>query len=195
MNGIIFCVCSTSAISVPSIVLKRCRKKRKKMQGEERVTAKSKPMMNLVSRRSVRDPDVLASTASECPVKTRHDSQKVPLSSLNEQQTRTRESCFRRLLIKLLLVNADKNWSSQEWKLGEMLGARTGRPVGGQPAGPFTQHTDRLVIDVDDMDCDTATESNLSLKSLSFFHRVNDRLRKILDHSSKEAMQDIDKHS
>ena len=32
MNGIIFCVCSTSAISVPSIVWKRCRKERKKMQ-------------------------------------------------------------------------------------------------------------------------------------------------------------------
>ena len=33
--------------------------------GEERVTAKSKPMMNLVWR--VRDPTVLASTASENP--------------------------------------------------------------------------------------------------------------------------------
>ena len=34
---------------------------------EERVTAKSKPMMNLVSRCSERTPDVLASTASEKP--------------------------------------------------------------------------------------------------------------------------------
>ena len=33
--------------------------------GEERVTAKSKPNMNLVSRYSVRDPNVLALTASE----------------------------------------------------------------------------------------------------------------------------------
>ena len=32
MNGIIFCVCSTSAIPVPPIVLKWCRKERKKMQ-------------------------------------------------------------------------------------------------------------------------------------------------------------------
>ena len=32
LNGIIFCVCSTSAISVPLIVLKRCRKEHKKMQ-------------------------------------------------------------------------------------------------------------------------------------------------------------------
>ena len=33
--------------------------------GEERVTAKSKPMTNLVSSCRVRDPTVLASTASE----------------------------------------------------------------------------------------------------------------------------------
>ena len=35
--------------------------------GEERVTAKSKPMMNVVSRYRVRDRNVLASTASESP--------------------------------------------------------------------------------------------------------------------------------
>ena len=58
---------------------------------------------------------------------------------------------------------------------------------------PFTQHTDKFVIDDDDMDSDTATESSLSIKSRSFLHKVNDRLRKILDHSSKDAMQDIDK--
>ena len=57
--------------------------------GEERVTAKSKPMMNLVSRCSERTPDVLASTASESLVKTKSESQNVPLSSLNVQQTRT----------------------------------------------------------------------------------------------------------
>ena len=88
--------------------------------------------------------------------------------------------------------NIDEKWSSQEWKADEMLEARTGRPVGGQP---FTQHMDKFVIDDDDMDSDTATESDLSLKSRSFLHRVNDRLRKILDHSSKDALQDIDEHS
>ena len=64
-----------------------------------------------------------------------------------------------------------------------MSNARTGRPV-----------DDKFVID-DDMDIDTATESDLSLKSRSFLHRVNDRVRKILDQSSKDAMQDINKHS
>ena len=57
--------------------------------GEERVTAKSKPIMNLVSRCSVRDPDVLASTASESPGKTKSESQNIPLSSWSEQQPRT----------------------------------------------------------------------------------------------------------
>ena len=88
--------------------------------------------------------------------------------------------------------NIDDKWSSQEWKSDEMLEARTGRPVGGQQ---FTQDTDKFVIDDQDMDSDTARESNLSLKSRSFLHRVNDRLRKIWDHSSEDAIQDIDKRS
>ena len=53
--------------------------------GEERVTAKSKPMMIFFSRCSARDPKVLASTASESLGKTRYESQ-IPLSSRNEQQ-------------------------------------------------------------------------------------------------------------
>ena len=55
--------------------------------GEERVTAKSRPMTNVVSRCRVRDPTVLVSTASENPVNTKSESQKVPLSSLNVQLT------------------------------------------------------------------------------------------------------------
>ena len=43
------------------------------------------------------------------------------------------------------------------------------------------------------MDSDTATESNSSLKSHTFFNRVSDRLRKISDRSPEDAMQDIDK--
>ena len=40
-----------------------------------------------------------------------------------------------------------------------------------------------------------ATESNLSLKSRSFLNRMNDRLRKILDRSPEDPMQDVDKRS
>ena len=148
-------------------------------------------MMNLVSRCSVRNPNVLASTASESPWKTRYESQ-IPLSSWNEQQPRTGRLVMDACSSNYSEWNIDDKWSSQEWKSGEMLGARTGRPVGGQQ---FTQDTDKFVINDDDMDSDTATESNLSLNSRSFLHKVNDRLRKILDHSSKDAMQDIDKRS
>ena len=69
-----------------------------------------------------------------------------------------------------------------------MLEARTVRPVSEQPAGLFTQHTDRFVIDENDMDSNTVTESDLSLKSRSFLHWVNDRVRKMLDQSSKDAI-------
>ena len=116
MNGIIFCVCLTLAISVLPIVLKWCRKED---AGEESVTAKSKPMMNLVSRCSEIDPNVLASTASESPVKTRYESQ-IPLSSWNEQQSRTGRLVMGARSSDYSEWNIDEKWSSQEWKSDEM---------------------------------------------------------------------------
>ena len=186
----LFNISHFSSINCSEVMSKRTQKD----SGEERVTAKSKPMMNLVSRCSVRDPDVLASTASESPGKTRSESQ-TPLSSWNEQQPRTERLVMGAYSSNYSEWNIDEKWSSQEWKSDEMLDARTGRLVNEQPAGSFTQHTDKFVIDDDNMDSDTVAESDLSLKSRSFLHRVNDRLRKILDHSSKDAIQDIDKHS
>ena len=82
-------------------------------------------------------------------------------------------------------LNADKNWSSQEWKSDELMEVRTGRPVYEQPHGLFTGHTDKFIVDDDDMDSDTVAESDMSLLSTSFFHGVNDRVRKIQDQSSK----------
>ena len=72
---------------------------------------------------------------------------------------------------------------------------RTGRIVNEQPPSLFAQHTDRFIVGDDDMDSDTATESDMLLKSRSFLHRVNDRVRKMLDQSSKDATQDSNKHS
>ena len=81
--------------------------------GEERVTAKSRPKTNLVSRCRARDPIVLASTASENLVNTKSESQKVPLSSLNVQLTGTSSSNSSEW-------NNDDKWSSQVRKSGEM---------------------------------------------------------------------------
>ena len=144
--------------------LKPMSKRTQEDAGEERVAAKSKPMMNLVSRYRVRDPNVLASTASESPRKTKSESQNVPLSSLNVQQTSTGRPVLGASSSNYSEWNIEDKWSSQVWTSGEMSNTSTGRPV-----------YDKFVTDVD-MDSDTAAESNLSLKSRSFLNRVNDRL-------------------
>ena len=149
--------------------------------GEERVTAKSKSMTNLVSRCRVRNPTVLASTASENPENTKSESQNVPLSSGNVQQRGTVRPVMLASSSNSSEWNNDDKWSSQVRKFDEMWRTSTGRPV-----------SNKLDIDLD-MDSDTTAESDLSLKPSSFLNKMNDRLRKILDHSSKDAMQDIDK--
>ena len=45
------------------------------------------------------------------------------------------------------------------------------------------------------MDSNTARESDLSLKSRSFLHRVNDQVRKRQKQPSKDAAKDSDKHA
>ena len=102
--------------------------------GEERVTAKSILMMNLVSRCSERTPDVLASTATESLKKTRHESQ-FPLSSRTEQHHRTGRLVEDACSSSYSEWNVDKNWSSQEWKSDELMEVRTRRPV------VYAQHT------------------------------------------------------
>ena len=60
-----------------------------------------------------------------------------------------------------------------------MLGATAERPV-----------DDKFVID-DDMDSDTVTESNLSLKSRSFLNRVNARQRQTFKNLGNVYVFDI----
>ena len=62
-------------------------KRTQKESGEERVTAKSRPMMNLIAR----TPSALSSIASESPGMTRHESQS-PLSMQGEKYDRTGKS-------------------------------------------------------------------------------------------------------
>ena len=126
--------------------------------------------------------------------KPRYESQTL-LSPWNEQQPRSWRPVMDACSSDYSEWNTDEKWSSQEWKSDEMLEARMVRLVSEQPAGLFTQHTDKFVIDDDDMDSNTVTESDLSLKSRSVLQRVNGRVRKTLDQSSKDAMQDSDKHS
>ena len=165
--------------------INKCKAMSKRKQedaGEERVTAKSKPMTNLTSRCRVRDPTVLASTTSENPGDAISESQ-ILLSSLNVQQTGTGRPVLLASSSNSSEWNNDDKWSSQVRKSGEMSGTSTGRPV-----------SNKLVIDID-MDFDSDAESDLSVKSRSFLNRVNDRLRKMLNRSPEDSMQDIDKRS
>ena len=136
-----------------------------------------------MSRCRVRGPTVLASTASENPVNTKSEGQKVPLSPLNVQLTGTVKPVLLASSSNSSEWNNDDKWSSQGRKSGEMSNTSTVRPV-----------SNKVVIDID-MDSDTATESDLSPKSRSLLNRVNDRLRKMLNRSPEDLMQDIDKRS
>ena len=156
--------------------------------GEERVTAKSKPMMNLVARCSERTPAALSSIASENPVKTRHES-RTPLSPQTEKYDRTVRPVVCAHSSSYSEWNIDKIWSSQEWKSDELMDDRTRKPV------VCSQQADRFIIENDETNSYTEAESELSLGSRSFLHRVNDQVQKRHKQSSKDATKDSDKHS
>ena len=103
--------------------INKCEAMSKRTQedaGEERVTAKSKQMTNLVSRCRVRDPTVLASTASENRVNTKSESQKKPLSSLIVQQKKKGRLVMPASSSNSSDRNNDDKWFSQVRKSGEM---------------------------------------------------------------------------
>ena len=70
-----------------------------------------------------------------------------------------------------------------------MMEDRTGRLV------VTAQHTDRFIVENEKMNSYTEAESELSLESRSFSHRVNDQVRRKQNQSSKDATKDSDKHS
>ena len=131
---------------------------------------------------------MLPSTAPESPGKTRHESQ-FPLSPQTEQHYRTERPAVYAYSSSYSELNIDKSWSSQEWKSDELMEDRTGRPV------VFAQHTDRFIVENDKMNSYTEAESEMSLESRSFLHRVNDQVRKRQNQSSKDASKDSDKYS
>ena len=92
----LFTISHFSSINCSEVMSRRTQKD----WGGEKVTAKSKPMMNLVSRYRVRDPNVLASIASESPGE--NQTWKSTTSELMEwAASKNSETCFRRLHIKL----------------------------------------------------------------------------------------------
>ena len=125
----LFIISHFSSAECSEVMSKRTQKE----SGEERVTAKSRPMMNVIARSSERAPAALSSTASESPGKTRQESQS-PLSAQAEMYDRTVKLVVcrdtgherHRLVEKAHSSsysesNIDKIWSSQEWKSDELI--------------------------------------------------------------------------
>ena len=110
-----------SSAECSEVISKRTHKE----SGEERVTAKSRPMMNLIARSNERTPDVLPSIAPESPVKTSYESE-IPLRSCIEQQPRTERPVMGACLSNYSEWNIDEKRSSQEWKSDELMEDRTG---------------------------------------------------------------------
>ena len=145
-------------------------------------------MVDLVARCSERTPAALSSTASQSPVKTRHESQ-TPLSPKTEKYDRTVRPVVCAHSSSYSEWNTDKTWSSQEWKSDELVDDRTGRPV------VCSQQADRFVIENDETNSFTEAESELSSGSRSFMHRENDQVQKRQKQSSKDATKDSEEHS
>ena len=169
-------------------------KRTQKESGEERVTSKSRPMMSLIARSIERPPSTLSSTASESPEKIRQES-RIRLSSQAEVYDRAGKPvvCSHERHRPVVCAHSssysewhiDRTWSSQEWKSDELMDDRTVRPV-VCPQGAAPQH---FVIEDDE------AESDLSLGSRSFLHRVNDQVRKRQKQSSMDATEDSEEHS
>ena len=155
--------------------INKCKAMSKRAQedtGEERVTAKSKPQDEPRCLDCIWKPGRHQIWKSECTSEP-----------VEWEQTRTGRLVMGACSSNYSEWKNDDKWCSQGWKSGEMLGTSMRRPV-----------DDKFVVDID-MDSNTAAKWDFSLKSRSLANRVNNRLRKMLDQSSKDSMQDIYKRS
>ena len=87
--------------------------------GEERVTAKSRPMMNLTARM----PSVVSSSTSSSPEKTWYEYQDPGKSVVDDDRSRQPDRLSPAEYSK---SDYDRFWSSQEWKSGAAAHDRSG---------------------------------------------------------------------
>ena len=190
-------------------------KRTQKESGEERVTAKSRPMMNLIARSSER-----ARYESQSPLSTqaeKYDRTEKPVVCRDTSHERHRpvENAHSSSYSEW---NIDSTWYSQEWKSDELMDERTGRPVvcpqGGAHASQtrFSREYKNVILEEEEENHDRTerpvvcpqgrahqfateddeTESELSLGSRSFLHRV--KCEKRQKQSSINATEDSEEH-
>ena len=166
MNGIhllcLFNICHLVSAKCSEVMSKRTQKD----SGEERVTAKSRPMMNLVARCGEPRYLLLHQKARGKP------DMKVKLLWVRKLRSKIErwDPLYAHTPSSYSEWNVDKTWSSQEWKSGELMDDRTVRPVVCSQSGSIRYWTE--------------AESELSLGSISFLHRVNDQVQKRQKQSS-----------
>ena len=190
-------------------------KRKQEESGEERVTAKSRPMMSLIARA----PSTLSSSASESPGKRSYESQST-WSAQAEKYDRTSHApghCQRFVESSYSARHSgwddDKAWSSQEWKADELMDDTTGTPVVASWARTHEfqsslshEKTKHVILEEEETHdrtgtpvvCpqrrarsqqfiigDDETELELSSRSRSFLDMVNDPVRKRHKRSSQ----------
>ena len=96
-------------------------KRTQKDSGEERVTAKSKPMMNLIAR----TPSFVSSSTSVSPVKRYYGNQNPWKSAVADERSGQPDKLSSTDYSKL---DYDRVWSSQEWKAEATAHDRSGQP-------------------------------------------------------------------
>ena len=121
MSGIICRICLTLAISVLQLALLQWQDERNKNQEKKRVTAKSRPMMNLTARM----PSVVSSSTSSNPGRTSYGYQdpgkSVAVDDRSGKPDRLSPTGYSK-------EDYGRSWSSQEWKSGAAAHDRSGKP-------------------------------------------------------------------
>ena len=105
----------------PTVYSAAMAKRSQQDSGEERVTSRSKPMMNLVAR----TPSVVSSSASVSPVK-RYYGKQDPWKSVVAEDRSGQLGRFSSTYYSKL--DYDRAWSSQEWKNEVTTHDRSGQP-------------------------------------------------------------------
>ena len=167
-NGIIFCFCFlTLGISVLQSVLKCCRKepskdqvKKESQQSQDQwwVWLQGLPQLCHLLHQKARENQTWQSSTSEL----------MEWAAFKNGETCClfRKSVSTRCVCRVIKLLRTECWCSQEWKSDEMMEVRTERPV------VCSERAHQFVIEDDE------AESELSLGSRSFLHRVNDQVRK-----------------
>ena len=137
-SSFVFDISHFSSTDCSEVMSKRTQKD----SGEERVTAKSKPMMNLIARA----PSHVASSTSVSPGKRSYGSQD-PWSSIAEKEERSgrpdigidrmkaSDYYYHEQFMESFSSASyskwddDRAWSSQEWKTYTEMYERSGRPM------------------------------------------------------------------